>query len=495
MEHNQEYAIFGRQVGYVIGANIAIILLSLVQFAILTKGLGTTLYGTWSLINVTVSLIVPFAMVSFGMSIVRFLAAEKDKGRIREDFLSACSIVFISGMVFSVVLFFLSDFLAASIFKDPGSSTYIRLASVLILLNSLHTLPLAFFRMRRRIGLYTILNLSYQAFQVGLIVLFILLGYKLTGAITALIISGILFNVVTLLIVLRQIGFHKPTFSNMKSYLRWGVPLTPNAAILWIIHVSDRYMVSYFLGVAAAGIYSAAYVIGNYASFALAPLGAVLYPTISKSYDEGNLSKTRNYLSYSVKYLMMIAIPSAFGLSILAKPLLQRLSTADFVAGSTVVPFVAFGAVLYCFFQVCVYIIHLVGKTRITVGLLSVAAVLNVVFNLLLIPRIGILGAAVATLVAYGVLGMLTLVVTRRYLKFDLNLPFIAKSILSSGIMALCIWLINPQTLWTVLLSIVLGGVIYFAVLWAIKGFSKGEITFFANFVKGNLRKIGLFKR
>jgi len=103
-------------------------------------------------------------------------------------------------------------------------------------------------------------------------------------------------------------------------------------------------------------------------------------------------------------------------------------------------------------------------------------------------------GAAAATLVAYGVLGMLTLLVTRRYLKFDLNLPFIAKSVLSSGIMALCIWLINPQTLWTVLLSILLGAAIYLAVLWAIKGFSKGEIIFFANFVKDNLKKIGLFK-
>jgi O-antigen/teichoic acid export membrane protein len=494
MEQTQEYGTFGRQVGYVIAANIAILLLGLVQIPILTKGLGTSLYGVWSLINVTVSLIVPFAMVSFSVSIVRFLAAEKDEGRIREDFLSACSIVFISGIVFSVLLFFLSDFLAASIFKDVNSSSYIKLASVLILLNSLQALPLAFFRMRRRIGLYTILSLSYQAFQVGLIVLFILLGYKLTGVIIAVIISGILFDLIALLITFRQTGLQVPRFSHMKSYLRWGVPLTPNSALLWIINISDRYMVSYFLGVAAAGIYNAAYSIGYYASFALMPLGTVLYPSISKYYDGGNLGQTRNYLSYSVKYLMMVAIPSAFGLSILAKPLLQILATAEFVAGIVVVPWVAFGAVLFCFYQVCVYIIHLVGKTRITVRLLGTAAVLNIGLNLLLIPRMGIVGAAVATLVAYGVLGMLTLLVTRRYLKFDLSLPFIAKSIFSSGIMALCIWLINPQSLRAVLLSIVLGTVIYFAVLWAIKGLSKVEITFFTNFIKGNFAKIGLFK-
>lgn len=489
MEENQEYTTFGRQVGYIITANIAILLLGFIQIPILTKGLGATLYGTWSLITVTVSLIVPFAMLSFSTSIVRFLAAEKDKGRIRDDFLSACSIVFISGAVFSLLLFFLSDFLAASIFKDVNSSFYIKLASVLILLNSMHVLPLAFLRMRRRIGLYTILNLIYGASQVGLIIAAILLGYKLTGVIAAVIISGILFSLITLLIIFRQTGLQLPRFSHMKSYLKWGIPLTPNSAIMWIIRSSDRYMVSYFIGVTAAGIYGAAHTIGNYASFALMPLGTVLYPTISKHYDEERLDETRNYLKYSLRYLMMIAIPSAFGLSILARPVLQILTTPEFVPGSTVVPFVAFGAVLFCFYQICVYIIHLVGKTHITVRLLGTSAGLNILLNLILIPRLGIIGAAVATLIAYGVLGMLTLIVTRRYLKFDLSLPFILKSIFSSGIMTLCIWLIKPESIALVIISIFAGAAIYFALLLLIRGLSRQEIAFFMNFAKDNLRK------
>jgi len=494
MEQNQKYTTFGRQVGYIIIANIAIYLLGFIYIPILTKGLGANLYGIWSLINVTVSLIVPFAMLSFSVSVVRFLAAEKDKSRVREDFLSAYSIVFISGAAFSLLLFFLSNFLAVSIFKDVNSSSYIKLASILILLNSIHALPLAFFRMRRRIGLRAVLNLVYNAFQVGLIIAAILLGYKLTGVIAAIIISGILFNLITLLYILRQTGFQLPRFSHMKSYLRWGIPLTPNTAILWIIHSSDRYMISYFIGVTAAGIYSAAYAIGNYASLALMPLGTVLYPNISKTYDEGNLDETGNYLKYSVKYLMMVAIPSAFGLSMLAKPLLQILTTPEFVTGSSLVPFVAFGAVLFCFFQIPIYIIHLVGKTQITVRLLVTSAGINILLNLILIPRMGIIGAAIATLIAYGVLGMLTLIVTRRYLKFDLSLPFMAKSIFSSGIMGLCIWLISPQSIVMLIISIFAGIAVYFSVLLLIKGLSKEELAFFATFIKDSMRKIRVRK-
>jgi O-antigen/teichoic acid export membrane protein len=494
MEQNQKYSTFGRQVGYIIAANIATLLLGILQVPILTKGLGASLYGTFSLIYAAVSLLVPFATLGFGESIIRFLSAEKDITRVKDDFFSAVTLVFVSGIIFSLILLFLSDFLAVSIFKDSDSSVYIKLGAVLIILNSLLIVTLAFFRMQRKIGLYTVFNLSRHVLEIGLAVGAILIGYRLGGVIAAFITSGILVIAASLFIILRQTGFQLPRFNRIKSYLKWGIPLTPNTAILWIIRISDRYMVSYFLGVAAAGIYSASYAIGQYASFTLMPMGIVLYPTISKTYDEGDIDETGNYLRFSFKYLMMITIPAAFGLSILARPLLQILTTSEFTTGSDVVPWVAFGAVLNCFYQTCIYIIHLVGKTRITVRLLGISAALNIVLNIIMIPRLGIVGAAIATLIAYGVLGMLTLVVTRRYLKFSLSLLFTGKSILASGVMTLCIWLIDPYSIWMVIVCIIAGIIIYFGVLLLLRGLSRQEIEFFVAFIKSNVKKVFMLK-
>ena len=369
-------------------------------------------------------------------------------------------------------------------------SFYIKLASILILFNCIGALTLAFFQMQKKIGLYTTLNLSRHALLVGLIVLFLLLGYKLTGVITAVIVSGMLICLIELIISLRQVGLHIPRFSNMKTYLKWGVPLTPNIALLWIIRVSDRYMVSYFMGITAVGIYSAAYRIGEYASFTLVALSTVLYPTIIKSYEEENLSETRKYLKYSLKYFMMVAIPSAFGLSILAKPVLSILTTPEFVIGSTVVPFVAFGVILFGLCRFCFHIFYLANRTHLVVRLLGTSAALNIILNIILIPRMGIVGAAVATFIAYGVLGILTLLVSRRYLKFDLSITFTLKVILASTIMTLCIWFINPESITPVIISIFAGVLIYSGGLLLVKGLSKSEIAFFVNFAKDNLRKI-----
>ena len=494
MERNREYSIFGRHIGYIIASQIAVLLLGLIQIPILTKGLGASLYGIFSVLSITISLISYTAVLGLSTGVIRFLPVEKDKSRLREGFLSAYFTVCLSAAVFSAVLLLFSDQFAAFILNDDGSAIYVRLTSILVLMNSVNIISMVFFRVLRQMGLYAIITLIYHICEVGLIAAAILLGYKLTGVLGALIINGVLFNLILLIIILRRIGLSIPRFSDLKPYLLYSLPLILNPVIIWIINSSDRYLVSYFAGVAATGIYSAAYVMGNYASFALTPLTIVLYPTVAKAYDEADMAKTKNYLRYSIKYLMMTTIPAAFGLSILARPLLTILTTPEFISGSIVVPFVAFGAVLFCLFQVCIYVVHLVKKTYWSLLLMSASAILNIVLNMILIPRLGILGAAVATFLAYGMLGIATVMVSRRYLKFDLSLPFIGRSIISAGIMTLCIWLISPQSLWAVLLSIFLGAVLYLAVLWAIKGFSKGEIAFFANFVKGNLGKIGLTK-
>jgi len=470
------------------------LLLGLIRVPILTKGLGASLYGTWSLVSGTISLIVPFALLGFTISVVRLLAAEKDKNKIGEDFTSAFFVVLVSGVIFSVLLFFLSDLLATSIFKDINLSQYIKLGSILILVNCMSQITLSFFRTSRQIGLLTIIRLAKNAVEIGLVILAVLFGYKLTGVITAIIIDNILFIFVALFIFLKQVGFHSPRFSRLKAHLRFGLPSTPRSAIFWIITFSDRYIISYFMGVTATGIYSAAYALAGYASFVLAPLRVILFPTVSKSYDEKNLEETRSYLKYSLRYFLMIAIPSAFGLSILAKPILQILTTPEFVPGYTIVPFIALGTVLYGIYVIGSYPITLAYKTELITALLGIAAALNIGFNIILIPRMGILGAAVATLIAYGVLGILILIISRRYLKFDLSVPFMLKGIFSSAVMALCIWLIHPESIALVIGSIFAGALIYFAVLLLVKGLHKEEITFFIKFAKDNIKRIPMVK-
>ena len=352
MQKIQEYNIFGKQVLYGIAYGIGTLVLGIIQLPILTKALGSSQYGAWSLVITAISIITPFVSLSFSSSIVRFLAVEKDIDKIREDFLSACSLVLLLGIIASSIFFLLSHFLATFILKDDALSSYLRLSSVLILLYAIFPVLLAFFRRGSKIGIFYLLNLGLTLLQVGLTIMFILLGYRLTEVIEAAIISTVTLTLAAMYIIFKQIGFSRPKFSNMKAYLKWGLPLTPNSAIQWIINESDAYIVNYFMGISAAGIYNAAGVIGGFASFALSPLTIVIFPIISKTYDEGKLDDCRDYFKYSFKYLMMFTIPAAVGLSILAKPLLRIVTTPEFASGSVVVALAAFAALSSCLYGI-----------------------------------------------------------------------------------------------------------------------------------------------
>jgi O-antigen/teichoic acid export membrane protein len=258
--------------------------------------------------------------------------------------------------------------------------------------------------------------------------------------------------------------------------LKYGLPLVPSIAMLWIISSSDRYMIGYFMQAKDVGIYTAAYTLTYVTTLFLSPLQTVLLPTVSKSYDNGDIAKTRTYFKYSLKYLLMLAIPAAFGLSVLALPLLRIFTTSEFVSGDVVIPFIAFGILCHGCYQVSMYVFYLVKKTYWILRLLIISSALNIGLNLLLIPHWGIVGAAVATLIAYAALAILTVAIAFRYFSFDLGFPFIIKSMLASAVMAFAIWLFAPSGVIEVIIAIVLGIAIYFAIILVLRGFSKKEL-------------------
>ena len=133
MSTSEEYIGYARDVSYVAGVQIAVSLLQFARLPILTKWLGASLYGTWSLIWVTIVLATPFAVLSLGMTVTRLLAAEKDVGRIREGFLSVVLTVLAAGVFVSIILILCSDLFASSIIGDINSSHLVRLASFMVL--------------------------------------------------------------------------------------------------------------------------------------------------------------------------------------------------------------------------------------------------------------------------------------------------------------------------------------------------------------------------
>jgi O-antigen/teichoic acid export membrane protein len=486
----ESYIGYARDTALIAVAQVMVALLQFLRLPILTKWLGVELYGTWSIIWVTVVLTTSLAILGLNMAMVRFLAAEKDISRIRQGFLSAVVTVLGAGLLCTLVLVLCSEFIATSLLGDKNASQLVQLSSLMILTQALSCMGIAFLQTFRQMKWYSGLMVGKAAAELALMACFLMLGWELTGLVIAVLASDVLCFAIAFFIALRQVGFQLPGFAHLGSYLKYGLPLVPTSVLSWVVHSSDRYIIGYFMEPKDVGIYAAAYALASITSLFLGPLQVVLLPTVSKAYDARDITVTRTYLKYSLKYLFALSIPAAFGLSVLAAPLLRILTTTEFIAGSTVVPFLALGMVFHGLYAVCLYIVLLVKKTYLSPIILGISAVLNIGLNLVLIPVMGILGAAVATLVAYFALGMLALFLSYRYLKFDIGLPFILKSLFASAVMASAIWLLSPSSLAQVIMCVFAGIVVYSILLLALRGFNKAELNLFKELVlKFNIKR------
>ena len=287
-------------------------------------------------------------------------------------------------------------------------------------------------------------------------------------------------------LIVAQIGVAIPKFRHARQYLAFGLPLIPANIAQWIVDSSDRYLIAFFLGATAVGYYSPGYAIGNTLSMVAAPLMTLLLPVLSKHYDYDQIIEVRTVLTYSLKYYSAIVLPCVFALSVLSMPILLILTTQQIAEnGYLVTPLVAAGAALIGANTMFANILELRKKTAIFGAIWVLSAALNLGLNLVLIPYLGIIGAALTTFLAFLLAFVLTVISAFRHFTFDVNGGFIVKSVCASSIMALVLLLWNPSGLLSTILSIAVAAIIYVAILLVLRGLTIKEIKLIYRIYKG----------
>ena len=425
--------------------------------------------------------------MGLSMGFVRFLSSETETKIIKEAVYSILFFVTVSGLLASLLLYIFAEPLATFGFKDPEATYFIQAGSFLILLNVIESVSLIYFRVFRQIKRFSYLTLFETFAKLFFILVLLKMGYGLLGVIAAtLLVQGLIF-LISLLTIISQIGFFIPRFTYMKDYLQFSLPLTPTALIRWVTESSDRYLVTYFLGLGSVGVYSAACSIGNLIQLLVSPLQLILLPEISKLFDENKIDKVRTYMSHSLRYFLLITIPAVFGISALAKPLLGVFTTQDFLSGWFVIPIIAFSGLLAGIFQIFVNIMFLVKETKSITYINIVAAASNVLLNLLLIPSIGIGGAALSTLISYFLMIVFCIHVSMKHFVFDFYFYDIVKSIFSSLAMYLFVSYFIISNVYELFGVAGMGVFVYILLMFIIGGFSKREISLVKKFTPPRL--------
>jgi O-antigen/teichoic acid export membrane protein len=472
------YQKFARDVLIIGVANALVALSSIILLPLITKTLGAHDYGIWAQVHVTMNLVVAFVGLGLPFAITRFLPAKTNRGEIQEEFYSVLLAVFLATALISIIVILFARFIAGALFA--GATDIVRITGLIILVSSLAQVFLSLFRAFRQMKEYAIFVIANTYVQIGLIAYLVSHGYGILSVVVAVLAVTTVIVLVLLFSVRSQIGIRRPRFHRIREYLSFGLPTIPGNISTWVVASSDRYVIGYFLGATSVGVYSAGYGIGNIISMAAGVLVFVLPPALSKPYDEGRMEEVKTHLRYSLKYLLALAIPFVFGSAVLAEPVLRLFSTTEIASeGYLIVPLVALSALFWGIYVVVMHILVLVKKMRILALIWGISALVNLGLNIAIVPRVGILGAAITTLIAYGLALGLTTYYSFKEFKFPIDWRFVIKSLIASAAMSAALWAIAPEGTLATILTIVAGVAIYGAILLLLKGFKRGEFKFF----------------
>ena len=469
------YKLFAQRVGLVGVANLVISLRGLILLPILTKTLGTELFGVWTQILVTISLLLPLGLLGLNTAMIRFFAGGKDINKSRRDFHAIFTIVALFSALLVLIILVFSKPLAIAFFGGSASIKFVRLLSPILFLAVLDMLCIDFFRAFLQIKKYAGFLIVQQILEISLITYAVLSGYSLLGALLSLVIAKAFLLLFGFFFIYSQIGIGKPNLPVLKPYLSFSLPLLLSSLSYWAMNLSDRYVIGYLIGISSVGVYSAAYNIGSVVGIFIAPIGTILLPTISNLYENNRLEELKTHLRYSLKFYLMLAIPSLFGLAVLSKSLLATLTTSEFLSAYLIIPIVALGTILFYASSIFSEILYLFKKTKIIGVAHGIAALINLILNIILVPIIGILGAAISTLIMFFVYAMVVGILSFRELPFDIDFKFFSKSIIASIPMVFVVWKLNPYGAVNILIAIGIAAAVYFGVLVLLKGFTKEE--------------------
>ena len=459
-------------------ANILCSFSGIIMIPIFTKILGVYSYGLWVQVFVTIGLVKPLVEIGLLHAMLRFLAGETDRNKIREGFYSILLVIVCAGILVLGLLIIISEPLANLVFD--GNRSIVILTAFCIPAWYAFQICKQFFVASRQMKKYAIITIADTYGQVGIISILILAGYGLYTLVISYLIWIILLVLIVLVIIIKSIGVSVPKFTEIKKYLHYGVPIIPGSLSGWVVHSSDRYMIGYFLGPLSVGYYTPAYALGSFILGLTTVIGFILAPTLIERYERNKIEEVKTYLRYTMKYFSAIAIPFIFGASLLSKQILIILSTEAIATSAyLVVPVVAVGSVMLGFGTFFSQIIMLTKKTKIFGIVGTLTAITNFSLNLLFIPRIGILGAAITTCIAFTLGTGIVSFYSFKYIKFKKEKRFTFKVILSSIIMSIIILTWNPVGLINVIGCIIFCMLFYFILLLLMKGLNSEEINLF----------------
>lgn len=314
---------------------------------------------------------------------------------------------------------------------------------------------------------YAIMTISYSVLALTLGSLFAYLGWGPLGLLFGIALGMLIPSLTMTYQSWKQYDQSKFSPELTRKLIFYGTPLAASFLLDEVANVSDRYMLAWLLGEAEAGKYAVGYdLAGNSILMVMNAINLAAYPMIVKLLDTEGKEAALAYFKTYVVLLLGISVPAVVGLSLVGPNIVELMIGEQYQESVTLVlPWVA-SAIF--FMGAGAFYMHLsfqLGNHNIGIfKIAGVIAVLNLILNYLLIPRFGMQGAAIATLLSFMLSVTLGYILGRRVFPIPFPGKEVTKILTAALLMGICLYYLKDLRGWLPLMLQVSSGLGIFLV-------------------------------
>ena len=378
-----------------------------------TLGMGPAEFGRFSLMLSLANLLAIVFRLGLDGALMRlhYDVSPEHRGRL---YWSLASVTAIVGLAIGVVVVTIGGPLFEAAFDGIAVVPYGVLALAIAATTALQYVPITRFRVTERPD--RVLAFGVGVFLSGAVVTLWLVLVRQAGAVGGLL-GQLAAGIATVVVAVAVLARQRPGFSVdlATQGLRFGLPLVPHSIAAWVLNLSDRWLIALLIaGTTAAqvsvGIYTLGYQLGQVVALVALSLNAAWVPFFyARGTGPHGPGLLRELTTLSIGGLAILGVV----VSVLAPEAVAVLAPSSWGSeaptANLVTPLVALASLLQGVYLMAVSPLFLQRRTAILPVITIASGAINVGLNLVLIPTIGIAGAAVSTVAGYAALALITI--------------------------------------------------------------------------------------
>ncbi|WP_083912364.1 oligosaccharide flippase family protein [Natronolimnohabitans innermongolicus] len=434
----------------------------LIVIPILTIYLGAADYGAYVQILAITTLVGQVAILGLDTGIVQYIQQYNDDEAV--VYWSIMSLIMVTSVVSILVVITTSSLLSQYTLGTTDFTTAFVIGAGLVPLTIGFRLGQGYLRATRRIKIYSYSDAAEVYLHVGSITAVVLLTeWGIVGVMAAVVATRCLVVLIMHAAIIFEVGFSKPSLARLQAYLNYSLPTMGTDVARSTLTRADRVLVGFFLGASAVGVYSVAYQLAQVMMIYIRPLSISLFPEFSRLWSN-DPTQIQMITIPGLRYFLALAIPSIGGLWLVGQDVLNLLTTSEIASSAVPLLILLSAGILFQgLTEIYTQLFYAADKTRIPLIIQASSAIINVVANIILLPTVGLAGAALATLLAYGFAATTTAIGFQEYLKIIPPLQTVLAPITGTTVMIVVFASLTLNWILTIALAPFLYGLVFYA--------------------------------